>query len=271
MLRYLQRAFWATVRLPGLGRVPFNVMYVAAVFALGFVRELRPIWIFGAALEMVYLYFLASNARFQKMVDAEDLAAEREDPALQRQRLTQQLAKPARDRLAGLERKCSSAIDIAHRNGAEPYATQSQKDGLDRLGWIYLKLLLARQMLNSHEQTTGETSVRIQLEKLQTELAYNQLPPTVRESKLETQRILERRLELLSRRTQTTSEIDADLARIEAEVDLAVENAALGPAAMGVGGSVKLATSMLESDLFGSSRNDVESVDQSFGGAREEA
>ncbi|MDW8262804.1 MAG: hypothetical protein RMJ35_09795, partial [Phycisphaerales bacterium] len=89
-------------------------------------------------------------------------------------------------------------------------------------------------------------------------------------SKEETLRILQRRMELLARRAQTIAEIEADLVRIEAEVDLALENATLGPQATCVTGSVKLATTMLESDLFGASQRDVDALDASYRSAAAE-
>jgi hypothetical protein len=262
MWKYIRRAFLATVRLPLVGRVPFNVIFVALVFAAG-VRW-RAVWMFGAWLEAAYLLLLAGSPRFQKVVDAEELERQRSDPHLQRQRLIDQLDPPTRARLTQIQNKCDHAVNIARGHGQEEFALQSQRDGLDRLTWLYLKLLLAGQLLNAQGKTTSAVGLRAQCEQLESDLRSSGLAETVRQSKEETLRIIRRRLELHERRVQALAEIEADLDRIEAEVDLAVEHATLGPAGARPSGEVRLATAMLESELFGESQSTVEALDRVY-------
>lgn len=263
MWKYIRAAFLLRIR-----RVPVNLIFVAAVIALGAVREWRPIWLFGGWLEAAYLFFLASSTRFQKWVDGQQLLAEQMDPELQRQRLLSQLAPNTRKRYDALAGKCENALDIARRNGAEEFSLQTLRDGLARLSWLYLKLLLGRQFLEMQNPSSAAGLDR-QIDEISAELSKPTLSDALRKSKSETLRILRRRWELLSRRAQTIDEINADLARIEAEVDLAVENAALGSAAPHSTFSVTLATATLETDLFGASQPAVESVDRMYekGGA----
>lgn len=262
MWKYVRRAFLATARLPLVGRVPFNLIFVAIVLAAG-VRW-RAVWMFGAWMEAAYLLLLAGNPRFQKVVDAEELAAERSDPELQRRRLVTQLDPAPRARLQQLQSRCERAIDIARGHGQEEFALQSQRDGLDRLAWLYLKLLLARQLLDAQGKTTSAAALRAQGDQIEAELRSDGLVATVRQAKEETLRILRRRLELHERRGQAIAEIEADLDRIEAEVDLAVEHATLGPAGTRPAGEVRLATAMLESELFGDSQSTVEALDRVY-------
>ncbi len=264
MLRYLKRAFFATARLPLVGRAPFNVLFVALIFAAGFNREWRSIWLFGAWIELAYLWVLATNKRFQNAVDAEALAQEQTDPQAQRRRLVKQLAPEAMRRLDQLQSQCNQAIDTARRSGTEDYALQSQRDGLDRLSWFYLKLLLARQMLTTQEPNAAAAEMRRQMSQLEKDVASTTGSPSVRESKAETLRILRRRFELLQRRGEALEQIDADLARIEAEAALAVDNASLGPQSEHFGGTITLATAMLETDLFGASQLTVDALDQRY-------
>lgn len=261
MWKYLRRAFFATVRLPLIGPVPFNVILVAILFAAGL--RWRAVWIFGAWLEAAYLLLLAGNPRFQKVVDAEERQREQSDPHLQRQRLISRLNPATRARLARLEERCDQAIEIARGHGQEDFSLQSHRDGLDRLTWLYLKLLLARQLLEEQSQTASAASLREQCEQIESEL-LRELPESVHQAKTETLRILRRRLELYERRRQASIEINADLDRIEAEVDLAVEHATLGPAGIRPTGEVRLATAMLESELFGESQATVEALDRVY-------
>ncbi len=265
MVRYLKRAFFATVKLPVFGRVPLNLFIVALAFAAGFNREWRAVWLFGAWVEFAYLWVLVTNKRFQNAVDAEVFASEQSDPDLQRRRLISQLTPDARARLETLARKSLAAVEAARRGGTEEYELQSQRDGLDRMSWFYLKLLLARQLLMTQEPNAAGSQLRRQISELEQQLVARGGSEAVRQSKQETLRILNRRLELLQRRGQALEEIDADLARIEAQADLAVENAALGPQSMSLAGNITLASAMLETDLFGASQSAVDSLDRTFG------
>lgn len=264
MLRYIKRAFFATARLPLVGRVPFNLLFVAVIFAAGFNREWRPIWLFGAWVELAYLWVLATNSRFQKAVDAEELAREQTDPEAQRRRLMKQLAPDLARRLGLLQQRCDRAIETARQAGIEEFALQSQRDGLERLSWLYLKLLLARQMLTAQDAGSTQQTLQTQMERLRADIAASSASESVLQSKQETLRILERRSELLARRGQALEEIDADLARIDAQADLAVENASLGTEAPHFGPTITMTTAMMESDLFGAARQTVESLDQRY-------
>lgn len=263
MWKYIRRAFTATIPFPVLGKLPLNLVFVALVISLGAVREWRPVWLFGAWLELAYLWILATNERFRKAVDAEELAAEAADPQLQRQRLTEELSPAARTQMSQLDARIRSTLDAAARAGQEPYLMQSQRDGLDRLSWLYLKLLLARQMLDTEDAGATGSQLRRQIDQLTADLA-EQGPESVKSSKRETLRIAQRRLELYQRRAQAMEEVKADMARIEAQVELAFENALTGTSAA-TSESLNLTTVMLESDLFGSSQRDVDTLDQLYG------
>jgi hypothetical protein len=127
-----------------------------------------------------------------------------------------------------------------------------------------LKLLLARQLIDSKDADSSGSQLRRQITQLEVDLASPAVAESVRDSKRETLRILNRRLELFQRRGQAMEEIEADLARIEAQTSLAVDNASLGPQSEHFTSTITLASAMLENDLFGASRATVESLDQRY-------
>ncbi len=71
MLRYLKAAFLVVVDLPALGRVPANILGRSAFAVFGFGEP--AFWLLGIGLETAFLFALAYNARFQKVVDAQAL------------------------------------------------------------------------------------------------------------------------------------------------------------------------------------------------------
>ncbi len=91
---------------------------------------------------------------------------------------------------------------------------------------IRLRLLVVQQRLT--EQAASEpANLDQRITGLEHELADAALGATPRGSKAATLELLLRRRDNRTRRGQSTAEIEADLARIEAQVDLAAENAAL--------------------------------------------
>jgi hypothetical protein len=84
------------------------------------------------------------------------------------------------------------------------------------------------------------------------ELGYEKITPTLRTSKQATLNILEKRLANLERRGQSLAEIEGDLERIEAQVELARENAAMGSQPETVSANIQLASRMLDETTWSS-------------------
>jgi len=87
--RYLKSAFLVGVDVPGLGRVPVNVLGASAFVILGFAQP--AFWLLGLAVEAVVIPVLAFNPRFQKVVEARSLAISEEDVEAQRKALVKLL------------------------------------------------------------------------------------------------------------------------------------------------------------------------------------
>ena len=184
---------------------------------------------------------------FRRLVDALDASTRRRTvPAPSDRNSSQQLVPPAQRRLADLEAKAARAVDLARKQGAEDYILDANHDALQKLSWLYLKLLLGRQYLSSQESQATEQVLLGSITSLQKELAGDDLAPTLRESKAETLKILQKRHENLERREQTLAEIDSDLTRIEAQIDLAVENATMSGQAQAVSSNITLVSHLLD-------------------------
>lgn len=69
MFRYLSAAFFVRPHIPGLGRMPVNVLAVASLGILGFGNP--GFWLLGLGLEAAFLTALATHPRFQRLVRAE--------------------------------------------------------------------------------------------------------------------------------------------------------------------------------------------------------
>src|SRR6185312_12281957 len=231
MLDYLKQAFWAGPSLPGLGRLPVNALAVLAFAIFGFAHP--GFWLLGTGLEAAYLASLVTHPRFQRLVNAQQrnqVAAEAEQG---RQELIRSLDLPSRQRLITLEGKRGRILDLA-------------RDALNRLLWIYLKLLVARRQLAATKAQTNTAELEQKASDLEKGLAAGSLPTALRDSQTATLKLLRQRLENLERCDENLKQVDSDLARVEAQVDLAAESAALRGGGAAVTANLELASQTLD-------------------------
>ncbi len=269
MIDYLKKAFWAGPVLPGLGRLPVNALATVGFTILGFGHP--AFWLLGAGLEAAYLAFVSTDQRFQKWVDRQKrLAAEPEVVAESREGLVQKLDPQARRRLAALEVKSARILQVAADAQGTGFGLESSRDALGRLDWIYLKLLVARHHLESSRVQAGESDLKRQIADLEREMAAGGGSSSLRTSRAARLDLLQQRLQNLERCDGTLKEIDSDLARIEAQVDLALENAALQKGGAVVAANLELGSEILKDGLyFGDSEGTVLALDQAYGGPPE--
>jgi len=211
--------------------VPPNWVAVAAFVLLGFLNP--GFWAIGAGLELAYLFVLSNNKRFQNAVDAQASFGGKEESAQKLRRQLSQLIPPERARYEALERRCQQ---ILQQQQAAPDALgdlQSQGEGLGRLLWIYLRLLLSRQAfrtLLSEAEDAGRRgsreSLERQLERLQRQLADPPPEPDDLRRSIESQiQILQQRLDTQREAREKLTFLDAEIARVEQQVELIREQA----------------------------------------------
>jgi hypothetical protein len=249
MWRYLKAALLVRPVVPGLGAFPVNVLALVCFAILGFAHP--GFWFLGVGVEAAFLALLASNRRFQRLVDGTDRAAAQVRDDSEQRRQTTKLSPGAREHLARLDARIEQAASFYREIDGEDVAVQSNLEALGELRNVYLRLLLAQTYLTSPEIRANETALRQQVQSLRGELEHAKLPPSLQESKAATLNILERRLENLAHRERSLAEIDADLSRIEAQVDLAVENAALRGKPAAISANVGLVSQLLDDSLYG--------------------
>jgi hypothetical protein len=264
MWRYLKAAFLVGVDVPGLGRVPVNALGAAAVAILGFVEP--SIWLAGLGVEVALVSSLAFHPRFQKVVDAQDGSRLLADSHAKREALVAALPNDLRDRLRTLEGTSARILSIYQTLGVEPALLAGTQSSLDKLQWIYLKLLIARTHLTRELGAEPEGTLEARIRHIR--FLMKQSGPTPAESSTPLQRsqeatlaILEKRLENLRNRDRIMSENSSDLSRIEAQVDLMRENAAIEGKPASVETEIELASDLASPDLYGSQSSLVRDLD----------
>jgi predicted nucleic acid-binding Zn-ribbon protein len=134
-----------------------------------------------AAAEIGFLGLLASHPKFQQHVDAQAAKAARQQVGQAHEqsllRITRSLPRESLARFEALRAKCLELRQIAGelRNPGLPAEDlgleQFQVAGLDRLLWVYLRLLYTQFALARFLQQTGKESIERTISQLEKRLA----------------------------------------------------------------------------------------------------
>jgi len=267
--RYLKSAFFVRVEVPGLGHLPVNALLASAFGILGFAQP--GFWLLGIAVESIVVPGLAFNPRFQKYVESQQLQITKSDDAANRQALIQMLDTGAKDRITLLAAKCDRVRDIYRSQQAEDYIIDTNRDALNNLQWVYTKLLVARHHLLAPPDNETESTLGNKIAALDRELAQPSEPDSLRQSKAATQAILKKRLANFQRREQTLEEIDSDLTRVEAQVDLILENATMSAKPQTISTDIELASDLLGAGVFGEDESAITALDRKYSAQKPEA
>jgi hypothetical protein len=262
--RYLKAAFWLRASVPGLGRLPLNAL---ALLGFGILGLGHPgFWLIGLGAEAAWLLAATSSDRFRTLIDAETEQIEQGTTEEMREALVARLADENRERLKVLEQKSRRALALQRDAGVSEIMREMNEDSLHKLTWFFLKLLVARENL----QALGDASARRDLEKKVTGLERElegRVSFALRESKEATLKILRQRLAHVDRREESIAEIDSDLTRIEAQIDLAVDNAGLRGKRSAVSADIHFVSQFLDDAVFGEASVSITALDQTYSAA----
>jgi hypothetical protein len=222
-LQYFTAAFNA--RPFGMFVAP-NWVGLAAFGVLGLANP--GFWVLGAGVEIGYLLFLATNQRFQRIVDARHEPAVKDDWTARIGQALLGLDDADRRRYQTVAERCRSILDLQSKHVAsEVVGLDAQDEGLSRLTWMYLRLLLARQAI---ERVRGEASTQdlpSALSRLERRLSGEALNDDLKKSIEGQIEILRQRIAYRSEAERQVAYIDAELGRIEQQVELIREQATL--------------------------------------------
>ncbi|MBA3888594.1 MAG: hypothetical protein H0X67_23130 [Acidobacteria bacterium] len=230
-----------------MARPPGFVDYVAAAFnarplgmpvapnwvglaAFGLLGLTNPgFWVLGAGLELGYLLTLSTNARFQRTVSSRPLTEARAEWNARIKTLTGRLDFTDKSRYDALAERCRSIIDLQTHGGVErPHGIESQADSLGRLSWMFLRLLVARRSIQTVLEGSDEgEALEARVRSLDAQASDVSAPADLRRSLSGQVEILQQRIAQREEARRKLAYIDAELTRIEQQVELIREQAAL--------------------------------------------
>lgn len=209
--------------------VPPNWVGIAAFGLLGLTNP--GFWILGAGLELGYLLTLSSSERFRRLVNARLKVGADGTWDAKRSAAVAALDADGRQRYLALVERCRSIIDLqkGHTDTA-PAGLDAQEEGLGRLVWMYLRLLVARRTIErviGDETADSAEELARELAELDRRVTRDTLEDELRRSLEGQADILRQRLERRGDADRQRAYIGAELTRIEHQVELIREQAAL--------------------------------------------
>jgi len=239
-MRYLFRAFFARPDIPLL-RLPWNALGVLAAGVAGFWDP--SIWAVAGAGELIYLFTLASNAGFQQHSDDVRKVQAREDSTDARAQLLAKVGGAARQRYVKLEEKRKRLETLFREHAGDDLFFESNREALQHLTWLFLNLLVAQRNLVT-APSADERDLQKQIAGYERELASSP-SPAARTSTEATIRLLRERLHNVQHRETSLVEIDADLTRIETQLEFALEEASLRGRPNAISANIELTSRLL--------------------------
>jgi len=199
----------------------------------GFLGVLNPgFWIIGLGCEFAYLGWLGTHPRFQKLVSGGRLLDERRRWQARVYDLIRQLSPEDQQRYRALEARCQGILEQQSRGTSVTPGMSEQEEGLGRLVWIYLRLLLTRESIRkiireASTPTEQATQLKERIDKLQEQLQQPSTSEDLRKSLTGQLEILQQRQEKKREAAEKLAFLDAELTRIQEQVELLREQAVL--------------------------------------------
>jgi DNA repair exonuclease SbcCD ATPase subunit len=197
-----------------------------------FLGALNPgFWIIGLGAELGYLWILGTNNRFQRFVGASQQIQTRQQWLNKINARIQQLSNEDQERYRALEGRCRTLLEQQlHLQDPSP-GLKAQEEGLSRLLWVYLRLLSTRQAINRilRESAGGandSADLETRIANLQSRL-NEPLTEDLRKSLSGQIEILQQRMERRREAKEKLAFLDAELTRIQEQVELVREQAVL--------------------------------------------
>jgi hypothetical protein len=160
----------------------WNLLALAGASGFAFLSGMPEVFLpLIAAVEIGYVGLLGSHPKFQKYVDAQAAASVRQshsqDSSQALRQILQQLPSSTLARFEKLRARCLElrqiASDLKRTRGEEfqaPFESM-QLEGLDKLLWIFIRLLFTQYSLGKFLDRTNEERMQVDIKQLEKRLS----------------------------------------------------------------------------------------------------
>ena len=222
---YVKSAFWRPIRTRVLGAMPLTQMLLVSFGLAGFVNP--GFWLLGLAGIVAFVGGRSASARFQKLVEAERIAA-RAGSAEDRMKAAYDRLEPASQaRYRAVVVVCREVLGLGAASSDSGVA-DFRAGNLNQMLWLFLRLLASRESITDTLARVDRRQLDAGIANLKSRLGAAGDPegPLARSLKA-TLEIQEKRFANLDTATNNLAVIDAELERIEQQVRLVREESAV--------------------------------------------
>ena len=215
--------------------VPPNWIALSAIGLLGLRNP--GFWLIGAGVELAYLFSLATNRKFQEWVARRGSAGSEQAFQEKQDALIARLSDTDQARYVAFVSRCRTILDQFNQLDSSGAAAQVQAEGLGKLTWVYLRLLLARRAMLRvlKDPSTSETEeLQVRLDRVKARLDEKTMDEDLRKSLGSQAEILAQRVNQRSEGRDKLEFLEAEILRIQEQVELLREQSALGADADGL-------------------------------------
>lgn len=243
-MRYILAAFLSRPQIPLLRFLPWNVIAVGVAAWAGLHDP--QIWLTAGAFETLYLLTLATNPSFQRTIDG----AIETDPLPDRgtrDDMIRNLGGAARQRFIKLEERIARIEKLSRDRNRDDLFIDGNRQAMRKLSAIYLQLLTAQRnyvLLRS----VDPNALKTEISDVERSLNSAEASETLQKSQRARLDLLSQRLTNLDRREEALAEVESDLARIDAQIDVALDGASLEDHPVAVSGNIELVTQLIVED-----------------------
>ena len=185
-----------------------------------------------AAAELVYLAGLVSNNRFRQAIDAEIHQSNTQQTAATTQRSLQDVVAgfpfEARTRFEQLRARCLEMRAIAQgvRGRQQAAGEDSNTQALDRMLWVFLRLLTSQQYLQRFLEKTNEIEIRNRMKEAEAKLgSQGSTDERIKRSLEDSLLVQQQRLDNYQKAKLNLDYVRVELDRIEAKIQAITEAA----------------------------------------------
>jgi hypothetical protein len=242
---YLKAAFNFRVPVKGLGGVPVNWLYLAAMGGLGVAAW--PMLLIGAAGEIGFLTWMAGSKRFQRVVRASRRAKSGVEADAQTDAIMAKLSQNSRTRYEAIQKKCQDIVDIAGQTSdADAGSLETYAMHLAELRDVYVHMLAQAELLAKYSKDWSETDPLPEIAALEKEMEANDMTEAMHASRQATLDILRRRAQHREEISHRAQVVHSEIERLEQQIALLRDQALLTGDPSILSGSMDVAAGMLE-------------------------
>jgi len=221
----VKAALWKPVQTRLLGAMPITQMLLVAFGLAGFVNP--GFWLLGLGAVVAWVGGRSSSERFQRLLQAQRIAARAESAEERMQRLFDRLQPASQSRYRALVVQCREILGLGGTE-SDGSPTDIRAGNLNQLLWLFLRLLASREGIQDTVARVDRRQLEANIQTMKGRLAAVADPESALGRSLKaTLEIQEKRLANLDHAANSLAVIDAELERIEQQVRLVREESAV--------------------------------------------